>query len=105
MHDLHHDDDLHDLGLAFDLATLRARAAAPMRFERRSALKLLAGAGAGLVLVACGSDGQAASTTSTTAGATTTTAAGGASSGTSVDAIPEETGGPFPGDGPTGRTC
>ncbi len=108
MHDARddHDDDLHDLGLAFDLATLRARAAAvALRIERRGALKLLAGAGAGLVLVACGSDSKSASTT-TTAGATTSTTAGTttstAASGTSVEAIPEETGGPFPGDGSNG---
>ena len=97
------DDDLHDLGLAFDLATLRSRALLPARIERRGALKLLAGAGAGLVLVACGSDSKTASTTtSTVGGATSTTAAGTSTSGTSVDAIPEETGGPYPGDGTNG---
>ena len=83
MPDPHEHDDLHDRGLAFDLATLRARAHAPARFERRGALKLLAGAGAGLVLVACGSDSDDAattttsSTTSTTAGGSTTTAGSG----------------------------
>jgi protocatechuate 3,4-dioxygenase beta subunit len=105
MHDDHEHDDLHDRGLAFDLATLRARALEPARFERRGALKLLAGAGAGLLLVACGSDDQSTATT-TTGDASTTTTAGGTtttgSSGTSVDAIPEETGGPFPGDGSNG---
>jgi protocatechuate 3,4-dioxygenase beta subunit len=98
-------DDLHDRGLVFDLATLRARASEPTRYERRGALKLLAGAGAGLVLVACGSAGSTASTTTTT-GAPSTTAGGGTtttgSSGTAVDPIPEETGGPYPGDGSTG---
>lgn len=104
MPDPHEHADLHDRGLAFDLATLRARAQAPARFERRGALKLLAGAGAGLVLVACGSDSDDASTTtsssttSTTAGGSTTTAG----SGPPTDAIPEETGGPFPGDGSNG---
>jgi len=104
MHADHEHDDLHDRGLAFDLAVLRARAHQPTRFERRSALKLLAGAGAGLLLVACGSDDQ--STATTTTGDSTTTTAGGTtttgSSGTSVDTIPEETGGPFPGDGTNG---
>ena len=104
MHADHEHDDLHDRGLGFDLATLRARASQPTRFERRSALKLLAGAGAGLLLVACGSDDQ--STATTTTGDSTTTTAGGTtttgSSGTSVDTIPEETGGPFPGDGTNG---
>jgi protocatechuate 3,4-dioxygenase beta subunit len=104
MHDDHGHDDLHDRGLAFDLATLQARASAPARFERRGALKLLAGAGAGLLLVACGSDEESTATT-TTGDASTTTTAGGTSngsSGSSVDAIPEETGGPFPGDGSNG---
>jgi len=97
---LHHADDLHDLGLAFDLATLRARPTPAPRMERRGALKLLAGAGAGLVLAACGADdGTAASTTSTAGGVTATTSG---SSGTSADAIPEETGGPYPGDGSNG---
>ena len=103
MHDDDEHDDLHDRGLAFDLATLRARALQPTRLERRGALKLLAGAGAGLVLVACGSGGsQSASSTSTTAGAGATTTTAGSSSRGSIDAIPEETGGPYPGDGSNG---
>jgi protocatechuate 3,4-dioxygenase beta subunit len=100
MHADHEHDDLHDRGLAFDLATLQARASAPARLERRGALKLLAGAGAGLVLVACGSDSRSASTTTSTVGGTTSTVAG--SSGAAVDAIPQETGGPYPGDGSNG---
>jgi len=106
LHDSDH-DDLHDRGLAFDLATLRSRRAAPSRLERRGALKLLAGAGAGagLVLVACGSDSKSASSTSastaaTTAGSSSTTTSG--ASGTPTETIPEETGGPFPGDGSNG---
>jgi protocatechuate 3,4-dioxygenase beta subunit len=100
------EDHRHDRGLAFDLAILRASANEPARFERRKALQLLAGAG--LVLVACGSDGSTASTTTTTTtGGSTTTAGGGATtttgaSATSVDAIPEETGGPYPADGSNG---
>ena len=55
------------------------------------------------MLVACGSDSKTASTTtSTIGGATSTTAAGTPAAGTSVDAIPEETGGPYPGDGTNG---
>ena len=109
LHDSDH-DGLHDRGLAFDLATLRARRAAPSRLERRGALKLLAGAGAGLVLVACGSDSKSASSTSastpttaatsTTAGSSSTTTSG--ASSTPTETIPGETGGPFPGDGSNG---
>jgi protocatechuate 3,4-dioxygenase beta subunit len=103
----HEHDDRHDRGLGFDLQTLLARQAEPPRFERRGALKLLAGAGAGLALVACGGN-DTASTTTTGADATTTTAAAGAtsttagSSGSAVEVIPEETGGPYPGDGSNG---
>jgi protocatechuate 3,4-dioxygenase beta subunit len=78
-------------------------------FERRRAMKLLAGAGL-LAFVGCGSDDGATSASSTTAasggststtaaaaGATTTTAAT-----TSCTPIPEETAGPYPGDGSNG---
>jgi protocatechuate 3,4-dioxygenase beta subunit len=69
--------DNHDRGLQFDLATL---------IGRRRALTMLGGAG--LTLVAC-----APSTSSTTG-----SSAGSSSAGT----IPEETAGPFPGDGSNG---
>ena len=80
----------HDRGLAFDLATL----------SRRRTLVLLGG-GALALLVGCGSDDgddAAASTTSTTAGSSTTGAAAAGECAT----IPEETAGPFPGDGSNG---
>ena len=101
------DDDLHDRGLAFDLQTMVRRAQLPQRLERRGALKVLAGAAGGLVLVACGSDASGSNgTTSTTGASTSTTAAGGTTSttasGTSGDPIPEETAGPYPADGSNG---
>jgi protocatechuate 3,4-dioxygenase beta subunit len=90
-----HDED-HDRGLAFDVNTLMAR---------RRALQVLGGAGL-LALVGCGANGSdgATSTTSTT---TATTAAGGGAAGTGATAsadgvIPEETAGPYPGDGSNG---
>jgi protocatechuate 3,4-dioxygenase beta subunit len=105
--DLDH-DDAHDLGLAFDLSAL---------VGRRRMLQLLGGAGL-FTLVACASNGGAdgaASTngttgTSATSGATATTGAttttGGTSGTTAVATdlatIPEETAGPFPGDGSNG---
>ncbi len=123
----HHDhDDLHDRGLEFDLQTL---------FARRTALKLLAGAGLA-TLVGCSADPVAGTGTATGAGTGTgtatagassgpqiTTPAGSASGGTSaagsatssaagsaagsaatacVDEVPEETAGPYPGDGSNG---
>jgi protocatechuate 3,4-dioxygenase beta subunit len=92
-----------------DAEPTAAARAVPM--GRRRALTLLAGAGASVVaLAACGSagDSTAATTTSTTA-ARTGGAAGAptpsdASSGSTTDdgTIPEETAGPYPGDGSNG---
>ncbi len=86
-------DHLHDRGLAFDLATL---------VNRRRALKLFAGA-AFVGLAAC-ADKRPVDTTS--AASTSTTGAGATSAGAStVDCatpIPEETAGPYPGDGSNG---
>ncbi|MEU4804265.1 intradiol ring-cleavage dioxygenase [Actinosynnema sp. NPDC023587] len=78
---------IHDRGLAFDLATL----------TRRRALTLLGGAGVAS-LAACGSAAPgaapdtAAPETSATSGAVAECR----------DAIPEETAGPYPGDGSNG---
>jgi protocatechuate 3,4-dioxygenase beta subunit len=88
----HAEEHDHDRGLAFDLATL----------SRRRTLALLGG-GALAVLVGCGSDdgddaAASTTTTSTTAGDTSTTAAAAGECST----IPEETAGPFPGDGSNG---
>jgi protocatechuate 3,4-dioxygenase beta subunit len=89
--ELHEDehDHQHDRGLSHDLPTL---------LSRRRALAWLGGTGLAVALAGCGSaendDGAAgAGTTGTTAG----TAAG--ASGT---VIPEETAGPYPGDGSNG---
>jgi protocatechuate 3,4-dioxygenase beta subunit len=89
----HHD---HDRGLAFDLSTL---------VHRRHALKLFAGAGAGLLLAACESSTVGAGTsTSTRAGSGTVapTTTGGNGAGDACAVIPEETAGPYPGDGTNG---
>jgi hypothetical protein len=90
-----HDDSSevheHDLGLAHDL---------PRLISRRSALGAIGG-GLGLVLAGCGSDGG-----STTGGGTTTSATSATTTqtnGTSgASAVPEETAGPYPGDGSNG---
>ena len=84
----------HDRGLQFDLRTLRSR---------RAALALFGGAGLA-VLAACGPGGEAVPTSTaapapTSSGApspSTSAAAGG------TEEIPEETAGPFPGDGSNG---
>jgi protocatechuate 3,4-dioxygenase beta subunit len=99
-----HEPHDHDRGLEFDLTTL---------MQRRGALKMLAGAGVGLGLVAlgaCGSSDDSSSTgsTSTTSGSSSTTDPSSSSTTTSgsgsttVSDIPEETAGPYPGDGSNG---
>ncbi len=93
-----HDD--HHRGLAGDLSTLSTL------LGRRRMLGLLGGAGL-VTLVGCGSSGNDAAGASTTAssstsaaGATPTTSA--AASAASCAEIPEETAGPYPGDGSNG---
>ncbi len=76
----------HDRGLGFDLGTLIAR---------RRLLTMFAGAGLAVVAASCGSDSSASSTS---VAATPTTAA----TGSNLEAVPEETGGPYPGDGSNG---
>lgn len=92
-------ESLFDQGLAFDLETL---------LTRRSMLKAigLGGLTAGLV-VACGPSGggtpAATATASTAASASTaSSAAGGSAAAADCSVIPEETAGPFPGDGSNG---
>jgi protocatechuate 3,4-dioxygenase beta subunit len=92
----HVDHDHEHEGLAADLPHfLRSRV-----LDRRGALTLLGGAGLATLVAACGSSdgGSAAATTTSTAVAAGTTATT-ASDGT---AIPEETAGPYPGDGSNG---
>jgi protocatechuate 3,4-dioxygenase beta subunit len=99
----HGEGDL-DRGLAFDVTTL---------LERRRALKLMAGAGVAALLAACGSSSKSSTaasstssstSTSSSAGATSTTVAASSSSASNTDVakIPEETAGPYPGDGSNG---
>lgn len=99
-HDYDHDgEDDHHLGLQADLERLLSTAA-----DRRRSLRwLFAGIGAAsLPLVGCGggADGSTstASTVSTgTTGSTSTGSTGSTGAGCAV--IPEETAGPYPGDG------
>jgi protocatechuate 3,4-dioxygenase beta subunit len=71
---------------------------------RRAMLGLLGGAGATLVLGACGSNGSSSSSPSASSSSTTstTTAAGSTAALTTTEEIPEETAGPYPGDGTNG---
>jgi len=101
----HHDGDeveIFDRGLQFDVATL---------IDRRRALKLIGAAGL-FGIVACGT-GTGATTTlatpsptdgasSTTTGASSTTVGAGSETTGSCEVVPEETAGPYPGDGSNG---
>lgn len=98
----HHDADHDDFGgLAVDLQRL---------LGRRRLLAVVAGAGAGVALAACGLSSDDASSGSTTSTSNSTAAAQGAPPGgsgssgaTTVEgAIPQETAGPYPGDGSNG---
>lgn len=92
----------HDLGLSADLERMLAQPAG----RRQSLRWLLAGIGAGaglLPLAGCGgssSDGSYGISTSTT---TTTGSGSTGSTSASCAVIPEETGGPYPGDGTNGN--
>lgn len=91
-----HDTHDHDQGLAHDLELI----------QRRRALGWLAGAGA-LGLLGCGGGGDStaaastgsSSSTGSTGSTTTTTTTG------SCSVIPEETAGPYPGDGSNGANA
>ncbi len=102
----HSHDDAFDRGLAFDLDQL---------LGRRHVLKLIAGAGAAVVVAACASSSDSAtsltdsladpSAPSATDVASTNSAATSADvvqAGTCAAVIPEETAGPYPGDGSNG---
>ena len=92
-----HDHD-HDLGLAHDLEVLQQAA----QWRRRLAFGLVGGL-AGVGLMGCGGGGGGDSaadlTTSTTTPTTTSKTTG------SCSVIPEETAGPYPGDGSNGANA
>ncbi|WBQ08518.1 intradiol ring-cleavage dioxygenase [Kribbella sp. CA-293567] len=83
----------HDRGLEYDLGVLR----------RRNVLRLFAGAGLAVVAgCAADPDTSSGSTPSSSPSAAGTTGSTPAPSSGGVDEIPEETAGPFPGDGSNG---
>lgn len=94
-----HEVHEHDLGLSHDLPTL---------LNRRRLLTFLGGAGAAAALAACGSASDATTTTATSSAAAVPAGApsGAAEPATAVETadgeIPEETAGPYPGDGSNG---
>jgi protocatechuate 3,4-dioxygenase beta subunit len=82
-------DEVVDQGLGFDLGTLH---------DRRRALRFLGLGAVAAGLTACGSTGGGSATPSSTTTPTTSPA----SSSGAVGEIPDETAGPYPGDGSNG---
>lgn len=84
--------DEEDRGLVYDLQTL---------VDRRRVLGLFGGISAAGLLAAC-SGGSGGSATAATSAAASSAAASSAGSGAGLVEIPDETAGPFPGDGSNG---
>ncbi|MFF8968868.1 intradiol ring-cleavage dioxygenase [Streptomyces sp. NPDC014995] len=92
----HHDEDHeheHDRGLSYDLPVL----------ARRRMIRLLAGASL-VPLVGCSGSGEdtASASSSTSSGAASASSGGSSSSRAECATIPDETAGPYPGDGSNG---
>ncbi|MFC0109499.1 dioxygenase family protein [Kibdelosporangium aridum] len=85
-------DEVVDQGLGFDIATL---------FDRRRALRLLGLGAAGAAVAAC-SPSTPPSPSTPTSTAPTTGATSGSAAPAALSEIPEETAGPYPGDGSNG---
>ncbi|OYO17247.1 3,4-dioxygenase subunit beta [Enemella dayhoffiae] len=94
---------VHDRGLGFDLGTL----------NRRRALLLFGGGAAGLLglagcapqQVASGSTAAADTTSTSTTGSTAGSGSAGTASTQCVTEVPDETAGPYPGDGSNGANA
>ncbi len=82
---------VHDQGLAFDLGTLSTT------FDRRRALMVLGGGT--LALAGCAAQPAPSSSSASTSSVSTSSSA---AAGGTVGEIPEETAGPYPGDGSNG---
>ena len=98
-HHHHHRDDHDDMGgLHRDLAATGAV------MDRRGVLRLAArfGVGAGMLqMLGCGGGTPTSPTTNSTGSQTTSPTSGG-TTGSTCSAIPQETAGPYPGDGSNG---
>lgn len=94
-HDPAPQEDAHSEGLSHDLLALSRQV------QRRQALRWLSvlGAAGALPLVGCGGGGDAATTGGTLYGSSTASVTATSASGLTCTTMPEETAGPYPGDG------
>jgi protocatechuate 3,4-dioxygenase beta subunit len=87
--------EAHDHGLAHDLDTLLKQT-----MDRRKMLKwLAAGGAASLPLIGCGGTSDTSNSSTASASTDTSTGTSSTTSSASCSVIPEETSGPYPGDG------
>lgn len=87
------DEEVVDQGLAFDLATL---------VSRRQALRSLGLGAVAVGLAACGDGGSSSSSASATPSSSASTLGSASASTAGLTEIPDETAGPYPGDGSNG---
>ncbi|MGW1953680.1 intradiol ring-cleavage dioxygenase [Streptomyces sp. NPDC001920] len=89
----HHDDEVHehDRGLSHDLPVL----------ARRRMIRLMVGAGL-IPLVGCSSEEDTAASPSSSSSASSADSSGSSSASAECATIPDETAGPYPGDGSNG---
>ena len=95
------DQEDHDLGLSHDLPRIVER---NRRMGRRGMLAVFGAAGVAALAVSCGTDGPETTTSSSgaPAGMPPGQEGAGGSGGAADGEIPEETAGPYPGDGSNG---
>lgn len=101
------DEELVDQGLSFDVGTLLSRRRMLMAFGLGAASLGLAACGATSTSSAgtsssAGSSGSVGSATGSSTGSAVTSAAGGSAAAGTLTEIPDETNGPYPGDGTNG---
>ena len=92
-HDDHDGPHDHDLGLRHDLDVL---------LDRRRLLGLFGGLGVAGALAACGQSTSGSTATPSTSSASSSASAAASSASGPVDEVPDETAGPYPGDGSNG---
>ena len=84
--------DEEDRGLVYDVQTL---------YSRRRALSLFGGLSVGALVAGCAADGSSSASSSASSSSASTSSSSASGSGDLTE-VPDETGGPYPGDGSNG---